>query len=450
VADIKALLTSVSTQLRKAQNALFGGKYEEARAQVESAAAGLAEAKAQDPLHVQIKTMESQVAKLQKDLAARSGKGSPAPATPPAAPLASAAGPASPALPAGVAKRIRDIRALLERKKVSDALGVLAEIEASYGGQFPGDHPDYVAIRETLAQAQAASDQASQAREQAAASARRQQDEMSRQSEEWLVRLRAFAPHGAATFGHFSQSVEDLLAQKTAHADALPVWQAFQAEPFPAGKSEQLAALEASLAASFEQFPSLLDRCKGELAGEVMAKIAACMENLGKEHEGLPAILGRTDREQIEQQVAALEPLLADDPARWQGLTAAMNELTARDQANRRERAGKIAPRADAYSGADAEPIRRCAEQLVLKECGSARAIQTVIYKPEWAESTQWESASGTQRLVTRRDIYAQVVADCAGARQLFTVYITKELRSDKTWSELGGNVMYSDEMAPP
>lgn len=450
MADIKSLLSSISTQLRKAQNALFAGKYEEARAEVESAVAGLAEAKTQDPGHVQIKTLDSQAAKLQRDLLARTAKGSPSPVASPAAPLASAAGPALPALPAGVAKRIRDIRALLERKKVSDALGVLAEIEASYGGQFPGDHPDYVAIRETLAQAQAASDQANQAREQAAASARRQQDEMSRQSEEWLVRLRAFAPHGAATFGHFSRSVEDLLAQKAAHADALPVWQEFQAEPFPAGKSEQLAALETSLGASFEQFPLLLDRCKGELADETLAKVAACMENLGKEHEALPAILGRTDREQIERQVAALEPLLSDDPARWQGLAAALNGLTARDQANRRERAGKIAPRADAYGGADAEAIRRCAEQLVRKKCGDARAVQTVIYKPDWAESTQWESASGTQRLVTRRDIYAQVVADCAGARHLFTVYITKELRSDKTWSELGGNVMYSDEMASP
>lgn len=448
MADIKSLLSSVSAQLRKAQNALFAGKYEEAREQVESAVAGLAEARAQDPGHVQVKTLESQAAKLQKDLLARSGKGSPSPAAAPVAPSASTAGPVSPALPAGVAKRIRDIRALLERKKVSDAAGVMAEIEASYGGQFPCDHPEYVAIREKLTQAQAATAQADQAREQAAASARCRQEEMSRQSEQWLVRLSAFAPHGAAAFGHFSQSVDELLAQKTAHAAALPVWQAFLAEPFPAGKSEQLAALETSLAASFEQFPSLWDRCRGELTGQTLAKIGASLENLGKELEGLPAILGQRDREQIQQQVAALEPLLSDDRAGWQALTTALAGLVARDQANRRERAGKIAPRPEAYGGADAESIRRHAEQLVLKECVDARPLQTVIYKPDWAESTQWESATGTQRLVTRRDIYAQVVADCAGQRRLFTVYVTKELRSDKTWSELRGNVMYSDDMA--
>ena len=73
---------------------------------------------------------------------------------------------------------------------------------------------------------------------------------------------------------------------------------------------------------------------------------------------------------------------------------------------------------------------------------------KTVIHSADWKEISQWEDYAGTQRFVTRAEIYGQCAIRQNGQGRLFTVYVTRERRSDGGWSELQGNVMYSDDLA--
>ncbi|MBM4036341.1 MAG: hypothetical protein FJ291_31790, partial [Planctomycetes bacterium] len=308
MADISAHLKAIAGDLRKAQNAFFNRKFEEALAIADGVAATVESAKAQDPASVQLKSLENQLAKLRKDVTSRMGKGAapaaPAPQPPTPAPATAAPEPPRPAeeptppapvgpakLPGGVSKRIRDVHDLLRRRQVDDAASVFAEIDRSYGGQFDVTNPDYVAAKDALAQAQAARDEAARAKDAAARAADEQRAAMQAQSDEWLARLRAFAPHGTAPFGHGTASVAELLAQRQAYADALPVWQAYTAASFPAGKTDQLLDLERGLARSFEEFPALFEQTKARMADEAAADLRATLDQLDREIEGKPAIM---------------------------------------------------------------------------------------------------------------------------------------------------------------
>jgi hypothetical protein len=485
MADISGLLKSISQELRKAQNAFFNRKFDEALALAEGIAATIESAKAQDPAHVQLKTYENQLAKLRKDVASRSGRAAaaapaapaapavaksaatpvapaapgapqaPAPPaekapTPPAAPAApQAAPPQPPKLPAGVAKRLRDTRDFLARGRVSDAAAVFAEIEAAYGGQFDPSNADYLAVKELLAQAQAQQAEAEKAKQAAAEAETQRRETLRRQSEERETKLRAFAPHGTPPFGHRTGSVQDLLAQAEAYAQALPVWESFKHEEFPFGKTDTLTALENGLASTFEEFPAFLEQMKAARFDDTLAYLRSRLDALSRDVEGKPAIMSEGSIREAEERLAQVQPLFAGDASRWTPLCGALDEVKAKNAANRAARAKLIFIRPDAYKGDDAPQIKERAERFIREADPAAQVLRTVVYSDDWKELTQWEDYAGTPRLVTRREIHAQVAATVSAACRLFTVYITKELRSDQTWSALAGNVMFADEIDP-
>ncbi|MBM4040322.1 MAG: hypothetical protein FJ290_17585 [Planctomycetes bacterium] len=457
MADISAHLKAISGDLRKAQNAFFNRKFDEALSLADAVAAAIESAKAQDAANVQLKSYENQLAKLRKDVASRSPKAeapaatptapppaAPAPAPPAAAtPAPAAAAPPAPAkLPAGVDKRLRDTRDWLRRGQTDKAAAIFAEIDKSYAGQFDPAHADYVAVKDALEQAQSAQAEAAAAEEAAARAADEKREAMRAQSDEWLAKLGVFAP-----FGHGTASVTELLTQRQSYTDALPVWQAYAAEAFPAGKADQLVELEQSLARSFEAFPAFFEQTKAQMADEVAASLRGTLDQLGREIEGKPAIMNDRAIAEAEEKLASVQPLLADDAARWAALGQLVADIKARNAANRAARAKLITLRPDAYQGDDAPAIKERAEAMVLKAHPDAQVRRSVVYSEDWKELSQWEDYAGTPRFVTRREIYAQVAAVIPAGCRLFTIYVTKEYRADGTWSALAGNIMFTDEM---
>jgi hypothetical protein len=225
------------------------------------------------------------------------------------------------------------------------------------------------------------------------------------------------------------------------------VWQAYTATAFPAGKTDQLLDLERDLARSFEEFPAFFEQAKAEMADEAAASLRATLDQLGREIEGKPAIMSDRAIGEAEERLAAVQPLLADDAARWGALSQVVADIKARNTANRAARAKLTFIRPDAYKGDGAAAIKERAERLVREAHPDAQVRRTVVYNEDWRELSQWEDYAGTPRFVTRREIHAQVAAVIPAGCRLFSIYITKEFRADQTWSALTGNIMFTDEM---
>ena len=462
--DLKEILKSIGGELRKAQNLMFSRKFEDASEMVSTLNILLEDAMALEPGNVQVKTYSNQIAKLQKDLNQRMGKSAPAAQATPAAseslsspadgtplkpaparsvaPMTPAQKPA-PGLPAGVQKRIRDMNDLIRRGKPQDALGLLKEIHSQYGGQFDEAHPDFVEAKQKAEAAQLEIERKQQTAQADKERSDRERVERERASQEWEQRLKLIKPFCVTT-----SAIPDLLAQQQIFEEAQNVFSEFRTVEFPYGKTYGLEQVEKKIGSDIEAFPAFWDNARKQAFEEAMAHIASRRSELDKIIEDKPLFMSDGSIRQTEAFLARVQPLFPENSDEDTTIKAALKGLLEKNRMNKQERAKLIFMREDQYVADDAEAIKERMVRFVLDADPEAQIVQTSVYKPEWRELSQWEDYAGNKRFVTRREINGQVVARIKGRPLLFTIYITKERQSDGTWTQLTGNVMFTDEMA--
>jgi hypothetical protein len=461
VTDIKTLLKTISGNQRQAQNALFSGKLDECYALLDQVDAHVAAAVAQAPDEFQVKNAAAQAAKLRKDADKRGGRTGPSgplssqtlppspepkPApdsrTPAPGPEAQAA-PAAARVPAGVAKRMKDARDALRRGKHDAARESLAEARRAYAGQFDETDPDWVELLALVEEESARHEAATRAAEEARAEEEAKATLVRERSAEWRERLQRLG-----SFGHRTGSAVDLLEQRSrceaarAELEALAGAGPMELEPDVAQKREELAK-------AAEGFPAFFEATRRDFLDTCLQHVKGRSEQLDRTVEGKPSIMNDRSLAEVEAFFQPYAVAFEQGSADWAALGEALDALRAKNLANRRARAKLTTVLPDVYAADDAPDIRAFAEGLVRSRPTVEDLVRTVITKDDWAERAGWEDYAGDRRFVTRREIYAQVVARESTGVLLHSLYVTKELRADGTWSKLAGNVMWSEDMAP-
>ncbi len=462
MSDIKDILKSISGELRKAQNNMFSGKFAEAAEITSTLDMLLEDAVAADPGHVQVKTFTNQIAKLKRDLEQRMGKApggtakpttTSAPQPPPPRPATTAPqqSPAAattstktaPVLPAGVNKRIRDMNELIRRGKLRDAAALLEEIDRQYAGQFDTENPDYLDVKQRLETA--LKEMEDKAKQVEADKNRAEQERAAREelSKEWETRLKELPSFNVRT-----ANIQNLLEQQQAFEVASKVYSEYKTVDFPYSKTYGLQQIEKTISTNIDQFPSLLEQTRKKAFDEAIAHIDSRYTGLDRIVEGKPAIMNDGSIKQTETFLEKYWPLFPEGTPEHTQINERFEELIRKNLGNREERAKQVTMRDDIYQGGDAADIKKRMEEFILTADGSAQIVRSVVYSPEWKELSQWEDYAGNKRFVTRGEIYGQVIATINDVPKLYTVYITKEKKSDGSWSLLTGNVMYIEDIA--
>lgn len=438
MARIEDIIKSVGSDLRKAQNSMFSRKYIEAQDLLTRIDALLEEGRSMDADHMQLKTLSNQAAKLAKDIDQKIGSASPK--TQPQSPQT---GTGVVKLPAGVEKRIRDMNQLISRGKSDDAISVFMEIDVQYAGQFDVNHPDYhekaLWVEETKRKKLADSQTEKGNRELQ----EKERQERMRQSSEWENRLRELP-----LLANWISNQEEWISQQQLFAETKRIFQEYQSVSFSHGKEDGLEQIEKKVGERIADFPQMLAAVRSRALNEINEHLNSRLEALGRMMEGKPSIMSDSSvaesRRFIDERKWSFEP---DEDAVIQ-MDDLFRNLLEKNEKNKKERAELILIQDDCYSGSDAGGIKEKIENYARMAAGAGDILRTVIYKPEWKEISQWEDYAGNQRFVTRGEIYGQSALRVNGKIFLFTVYITKERKSDGVWSGLQGNVMYQEEMA--
>ena len=454
MADLKEIFKALGSELRKGQNSFFSRKFDEVSVTLKTLESLLADAQALEPDNVQVKTFGNQVAKLRRDLEQRTGApavqapASPKPAEPPrpAVAPATAAPPQTgekPGLPAGVAKRLRDMRQSIDRGKHADAISTFREIGSQYGGQFDVHHPEYAEMKTWVEQALAdleagkAGTQAEQERLDRERTAREAS------SDQWEEQLKALKP-----FGNRTGEIKGLLEQEAAFAEASTLFATFRAVDFPFGKTYGLEQVEKDLEAGLQAFPAFLAEAREVFLQEALQHLEQRAAGLEKVLEDRPSFMSPKSVEETDAFLERFLPLFPAGSPENARIIALSNQVLARNEVNKKERARKIFIRDDVYQGEDAARIKEKIENLVRQSDAGTRIVTIRVTSPEWKELSQWEDYAGTPRFVVRGEIYGQCIAWTNDVARLYTVYITRERKSDGTWSQMTGNVMSTDEIA--
>jgi len=472
VSDLKTLLKTIAGNQRQAQNAFFSGKFDEAYALLAQVDADVAAATVLSADDIQVKTAANQAVKLRKDVDKRTGKTSqsgplstqtlpplpeakpatdsqklppkPGVATATSSPPRPSAPPAAAAakLPGGVAKRMKDAHDSLRSGKHDAARESIAEAQRMYAGQFDETTPEWVELLARVAEASARQEAAEAASSTALAAEEAKTAVVREQSDGWRERLALLG-----SFGHRTGSAADLLEQRTRYeaartglgelAGAGPI----ELESDVAQKREEFAKMVADFPAFFAATRcDFLDTCLEHVKGR--------SEQLDRTADGKPAIMSDQSIAEVAAFCQPYAVAFEEGAADWATLGNALAALRAKNLANRQTRAKLITMLPDIYAGGDAPEIKAFAEGLVRTRPAVAEIVQTAITKDDWAERAGWEDYAGERRFVTRREIYAQVIARESTGLLLHSLYVTKELRADTTWSKLAGNIMWSEEMA--
>lgn len=454
MADLKEILKALGNELRKGQNSFFSRKFDEIPASLKTLESLLADAQAQEPDNVQVRTFGNQIAKLRRDLEQRTGApahpapASPGPTTPPRPVVAAATTPPpptrdAPSLPAGVAKRLRDMRQSIDRKKDADAISTFREIDSQYGGQFDVDHPEYAGMKAWVEQTLADI-------EGGKAAAQAEQERLDRErtareaaSNDWEKRLKALKP-----FGKRTGEIEGLLEQETAFAEAKTLFATFRAVDFPFGKTYGLEQVEKSLEEGIQAFPAFLSEAREAFLQEALGHLEQRAAGLEQVLEGKPSFMSPKSVAETEEFLERFLPLFPSGGPENTRLTALWDRVLARNEVNKKERATKIFMRDDVYQGEDAARIKEQIETLAHESNAGARIVTTRVTSPEWKELSLWEDYAGTPRFVVRGEISGQSIVRIDDVARLVSVRVTREKKSDGTWSRLTGNVMSIEEIA--
>ncbi len=441
---INDLIKAISAEQRKAQNCMFSRKYAEALELLVRVDSLINEAEAMDAEHVQLKSLVNQYSKMKRDLDQKTGS---AQATPPASSqTVSPAGETKPAgakLPAGVDKRIRDMNQLIARGKTEDAVSVFREIGSQYGGQFDTGHPDYsekaLWVESALA-SMAAQKDAKQAEKEKSTYER---EEKERLSSVWTQKLKALP-----LFGFNIADQDDLTRQQKAFEDARVLMDEYRAVDFPYGKQFELEQIEQEVHKRIEGFPQALETTRKRIFDEVDGHLRSRLDGLGRVIEGKPSFMSESSVAETRRWIEERSWIFVSGGTELDHFDTMQQQILEINEINKKEREKLIFLNENIYSGDDAMAIREYIQSLVKTMADGGQVLRTVIYKPEWKELSQWEDYAGTQRFVTRGEIYGQSVARVKGKLKLFTVYITRERKSDGSWTTLTGNIMFSDDMA--
>ena len=239
--------------------------------------------------------------------------------------------PAAADLPSSVASRVKRINTMLDavdtaleadrlttaQRKIMDANKVLAEIEKRYAGQFDESDPDYVAMLEHLADAEARVNAAESAAAGADAAAEQAEAANEALCQEWIRKLRPFVDHDSDDClrigADFNRSSPEQQARSLeAFPRAKGLYDELQSITFPVGKSMELRNIESSLAGALRYYEQEAADAAQEEACRAWVNTLAPYVDVG---------LGRMDRlliasptadpQQIKAQQALYEEALA-------------------------------------------------------------------------------------------------------------------------------------------
>lgn len=481
--DLNALAKEVNTALSASQRAMFSRKFEEAQEELKKAAELIGQIKAADPAFNQLKSLEGKYDRQKTDLEKRLPKEKPvesATGTQPDQPESQ-----TDKLPSKVTYYLENVDRIMEQgenslardsvaspddriqgfeMKLKEANDVMKRIFDSYGDQFDHDHPDVKARQEKIAAFQSKIEEfkANVAAEQAQAA--EVEAQRNAQSNEWLDKIKPYTTGlGQPGYdenkhlGSGTDNVDELVQQKAIYMEAKALFDEYQQVEFPHGKTEELELAEKDLVRALKGFEEGYQETLERFARRISEPLDRAEQWLTdqeakaqSEGEKKPVYLHRNVIQEITNGILALDVATAGEDSRLQAFNERLANIEKRAEKLRKLGVERTVMIPDKFKGQEIDTLKTKAAEFLHKEYSDANVLRTTIISDDWTEERVWEYTDTTKTAVRYR-ITQSVTAQIAGKRGnevfLYTIHIARDQRSDGSWGELYGHVMFIDPM---
>lgn len=480
-ADIKAVAGEANKALRNAEKAVFSGKLDEAKAQLEAAGSLVEKIEQQDPKFSGLRGLQSKYNKLVKDVEKRLGSAG-APSHKQASEKAATAA-SSGKLPGGVSHRLKNLNRIIDKGEalitketvaskewkvkeldatVKEAEGVLDEIDKGYGTQIPAGHPEIKAANGRLEGFKTKVE--SFKADVAVASGRAKEADAAKESlsGQWVSRISPYITgmgqpgYDPARFliAGATEDTAELAGRKKIFDEAQTVYEEYVKAQFPDGKTQELEMAAEKLAYSLKTFKESYASMKESFFSKASGMIENADKWLDKEAAGddgkrVPNLLQKDIVPQIKGIVASAASADPEDK-RIAEMEKRIAEIEKKDRELRTLRVKRTFMKPDSFNGPDLKAVKSAAGEFLRKDKPGAAILRTTVISGDWKEERVLEHTDTTRTAVRyriTRSVTAQIAAKTGGDVFLYSIHVAKDQRGDGTWGPLYGHVMYLDPM---
>ncbi len=380
-------------------------------------------------------------------------------------------------LPGGVSYRLREADKLLlpgekamnpantasqdwkidtAKAAVASAREKMKEIAEKFAGQYPPAHPDIVAMETRIAKLE--STLSAQAAQPAG-----QPVKPSGSDSEWISKLKPYVI-GLGRPDHDPKKylIPSATQDQTEMASRAAIYSAAKAD-FDAFRKTgtlltgELETIIPDLERALSEFEkSCVSYAENDIA-EASQKLEHAEQFMTEQKTKItskqtPNLLQKDIVPEIEAIVNRASGLMKPDDTRIADLRKRIEGVRKDDLEIRRTRIADTRMAQEKYSGSDAATIRDKAVQILQKAHPEATVVKSVITSSDWKEESVLEFTDTTQtalRYRTTRSVTVQIGATANGSASVYTLDISKDKRSDGSFGELYGHVMYQDPILP-
>ncbi len=475
-ADSKA----VNDLVRKAESLYFNGKAREADELLKQAERDfeLVMQGSDEEEKTRVKSLESKLNNIRKNIDRKLGGssgGTTGTSTPPPTPSGAPAASSSGELPSYVASQLQNVGKYLDyaqkevdggnaggaRRQLSSADDQIAKIEERYGKYDAKDHPDMVALKSRKADIEAAVADMEGKKEEEIARAAEASEKAQAVSNEWIARLKPYAiglgrpGHDPERYfvGSYTAEEEEMAKRTRIYTSVKAELAAYKKSGPGDGATDELKDIVKNLEYQIETFDESCASMAQMYLGEAEQKTKYLGQRVDEETKKIgsgnaPLPMSKDAFEDARRSLDSAAGLLGKDDPHVAALEKEYQSIVEKNRKVIQARISETRMIPDKFSGGEKGEIKKKAEAVLQAEFPGVEFLRTSVVSPDWKEESvvEWTDTTRTAlRHRITRYVSAQVSGKLNGDTKLYTVYVGKNRRTDGSWEELQGHVMFTD-----
>ncbi len=450
---ISEIIKQLNNDLRLSQNLMFNGKKDESGEITKKMMLEIENALTADSSNTQLLAIKAKVLKQKTDLERRGvsfGTATNESETKDATSVKST----NNKLPDGVIRRINFIKKAVEKKDIVFAEENWNEIISMYKGQYNESDAEIIQVKEQIEVlkievAETKTKQKELQLEKSADKVKLQESED--KSIAWVMKFNAL-PY----FGYFETDINGLKEQNNNYMTVKSLFEEYKNDVIE--KSEDLLnkekEIQKKLSDFSEEYQKMIDFIINNLINQITHKIEFLNTDLkwkqDSEKKLMPNTLSLSDITVISEDINEIKKCCNSKNQSFNDLDKAFKNLMETNTQLYNVRIERTYMLSHIYNANDADTIIAAAI-IILKKSYSDIKILCSKITSNWQEKSSWQSTDSTNTETvykTTKSIYLQIAAKNNSDKTfLHTVYLAKDKKSDGSWTDFYGNIMYSDEM---
>jgi hypothetical protein len=347
------------------------------------------------------------------------------------------------------------------RESIKSAKDKMKEINDKFGGQFSPEHPEILAMNKRITDLEAMVEGKSASESQTKADQGKSAQASAQNSGDWLARLSPYVNgmgHPQYNKGKYlipsaTQEKEEMAKRLKIFAEAAASLSDFKKSTAGMQITDELKDVANRLEKATTEFVA---SCKSYSEADLLeaGRKIKDLENFVKEQQAKQAAkefylwVNKDLFDDIQNILERAAGLLKPDDPNLKELLAKIDALKAADA---KLREGKIADtkmKPDIFIGKETDLIKQKAALFLQKDRPGTQITKTSIISSDWSEESILEYTDSTQtalRYRTTRSVTVQIGGKNDTKAFLYTLDVRQDKKSDGSWGELYGHVMFTD-----